>query len=261
MHTSDEIPPDYWPVYKGKSFDIWDPGTNDAQRINGWAKPKPVQQWLQQRRENAYGNRNSAHSEFTREHIFDPCTLPPLHNRLAFRGVASSTNRRTIICALIPRNVFLVNSAPYLLFPRGDELDQTYLLGMLCSLCVDWCARRVVGSSINHFILNALPIPRPGNDDVLRQRVIALAGRLACPDDRFADWAKAIGTCCGELKPKEKQKLICELDAIVAHLFGLSHDQLEHIFRTFHKNWAHEQRMADTLAHYACWASKLQIEK
>jgi hypothetical protein len=48
----------------------------------------------------------------------------------------------------------------------------------------------------------------------------------------------------------EKDALIDELDALVAHLYGLSRSQLEHVFKTFHRNWDYSSRLEQVLAFY-----------
>jgi hypothetical protein len=80
--------------------------------------------------------------------------------------------------------------------------------------------------------------------------VIELAGQLACPDQRFADWAKELGVNCGPLEKDEKQDMIDKLDAVVAHLYGLSKEQLMHIFETFHVGWNYHSKLEATLKHY-----------
>ena len=80
--------------------------------------------------------------------------------------------------ALVPAEVVLTNTAPYLLWPRGQARDEAFLLGVLCSLPLDWYARRYVETHLNFHLLNALPVPRPAAGDGRRDRVIALAGRL-----------------------------------------------------------------------------------
>jgi hypothetical protein len=77
-----------------------------------------------------------------------------------------------------------------------------------------------------------------------------LAGRLASPDKRFETWAKAVGVGCGPLQDGEKQEMIAELDAVVAHLYGLAEKQLAHIFETFHEGWDYEPRLQATLRHF-----------
>jgi hypothetical protein len=113
--------------------------------------------------------------------------------RVAFRDVSRATDTRTVRAALLPPKVFITNKGPYFLWPRGDEKDQAYLLGVLCSLSLDWYARRFVEISMNFHILNAFPAPRPNRDDPLWQRVVALAGRLAARDNRYRQWARVVG--------------------------------------------------------------------
>jgi hypothetical protein len=153
-------------------------------------------------------------------------------------------------CALVPANVFLVNQAPYLLWPRGDERDQAFLLGVLSSLVLDWYARRFVETHLNFFLFNPLPMPRPERSSRDWQRVVHLAGRLAAVDDRFDEWAEKVGVECGPLRADDKQDYLHELDSIVVHLYGLTEKQLVHLFETFHKSWDHSPRLEATLRHF-----------
>jgi len=245
---SKQCPEDFWPVYKGASFDLWTPDTGT---YYAWADPKRVLSHLQSKRKRA--NRRSAFAEFDQAWRDDPGTLPCLRPRIAFRDVTNRTNRRTVIAALVPPKVLLVHNSPYLLFPRGIERDEAYLIGLMGSLPLDWYARRFVETHLTFFVLNPFPVPRPGADGPLRERVIALAGRLASPDDRFTDWAGRLGVACGPMDPDEKQDHIRELDAVVAHLYGLTETQLVHIFETFHESWDHEERLRATLRHFQTW--------
>lgn len=167
--------------------------------------------------------------------------------------MSRATDTRTIRTALIPPNVFITNKGPYFLWPRGDERDQAYLLGFLSSIPLDWYARRFVEVNVNFFIINPFPVPRPSRDDRLRQRVVALAGRLACPDDRFAAWGSAVGVSCGPVSEDEKLDLVHELDAVVGRLYGLTEPQLVHVFETFHEGWNYEERLAGVLQHFRSW--------
>lgn len=107
------------------------------------------------------------------------------------------------------------------------------------------------------FLINTFPIPRPPREDALWQRVVQLAGRLACPDDRFADWANKVDVACGPIDEDEKEDNIHELDAVVAHLYGLNEAQLIHIFETFHDGWDFDQRLSGVLHHYQFWRTRL----
>ncbi|MFZ4408911.1 MAG: hypothetical protein ACOYOH_16330, partial [Paracraurococcus sp.] len=229
-----------WPVMKGESFDVWE---NDLgpQSYYAWADPEEVTPLLQARRlKAAKSHRDSPHAEFPPERLRDEATLPCRAPRIAFRDVSRATDSRTVRAALIPARVFCAHQAPTLLWPRGEEQDQAFLLGVLCSVPLDWYARRLVEIHLTYFVLNPFPIPRPPRTDPHWQRAVALAGRLAAPDERFAAWAAAVGVPHGPVDPADKQAMIEELDAVVAHLYGLSPDHLAHIFDTFH-DWPREE--------------------
>lgn len=244
---------DFWPVYKGKSFDIWNPDTGI---YYAWADPEPVLEWLQRKRLKAAKNHRSPHSEFDLQYLRNFSTLPCLKPRIAFRDVARATDSRTVIACLVPPKIFLGNQAPYLLWPHGDEFDQAFLLGVLSSIPLDWYARRFVETHLNYFIINPFPIPRPDRNDVRWKRVVELAGRLACPDIRFAEWAQTVGVVYGPLNNDEKADMIHELDALVAHLYGLSETQLVHIFET-HGGFEYQIRLDSVLKQFQILKTKL----
>ena len=247
-------PKGFWPVYKGESFNLWTPDTNT---YYGWADPEIVCQRLQSKRLRGGTNKRSAHSEFSLHHLQNPNTLPCFAPRVAFRDVTNRTNQRTVIACLVPPEVFIANQAPYLLWPRGDEKDQAYLLGNLSSIPLDWYARRFVETHVNFFVFNPFPIPRPSRESVLWQRVVDLAGRLACPDERFSTWANSVGVEYGYLETDQKEDMIHELDAVVARLYELSEQQLVHIFETFHRGWDYQTRLDCVLRHFLSWNKRI----
>ena len=254
---SEDCPDGYWPVYKGKSFDIWNPDTGN---YYAWADPEPVQEWLHKKRlrSGLSKRRNTAHGEFPKRHLENSATLPCFAPRVAFRDVSRATDTRTLRAALLPPSIFVGNQAPYLLWPRGDENDQAFVLGVLSSVPFDWYARRFVETHVNYFVFNPFPIPRPRppREDVRWKRVVKLSGRLACPDARFDTWAELVSVNCGPLDPDEKEDMIHELDAVVAHLYGLNETQVVHIFETFHEGWDYSQRLDGVLRHYQAHAKR-----
>ena len=250
---SEDRPRGFWPVFKDESFDIWEPDTG---RYYAWADPKGVTKVLQQKRLRGARNARSPFSESADHWLRDPKTLPCYVARIAFRDVSRATDSRTVRVALLPPKIFIANQAPYLLWPRGDERDQAYLVGVLSSIPLDWYSRRFVETHVNFYVFNPFPTPRPEQTNPLWQRVVSLAGRLACPDDRFARWAEAVGVTCGPLEQAHKDDHIHELDAVVAHLYGLEEKHLVHIFETFHEGWDYEERLQETLKHYRAWRTK-----
>lgn len=247
---SKACPEGFWPVYKGESFDIWNPETGT---VYGWADPAVVLPVLQAKRERSGRSKRGVFEEFEREWLEDPETLPCLGPRIAFRDISRATDSRTVRVALIPACVFLANQAPTFLRPRGDEHDEAYLLGLVSSIPLDWYARRFVETHLNYHVLNPFPIPRPVPEDPLRRRVVELAGRLAARDERYAEWADAVGVEWGPLDEDEMDDRIAELDAVVARLYGLTEPQLVHVFETFHEGWDYRERIERVLSHYRGW--------
>ncbi|HVA49688.1 MAG TPA: hypothetical protein VNH11_25200 [Pirellulales bacterium] len=263
--NSETRPKGYWPVFKGESFDLWQPDTG---RYYAWADPEAVVEHLQAKRRRGRKLSSSPYFEFQHEGTraegwwSGAKTLPCYQPRIAFRDITNRTNQRTVVTALVPPKLFITNKGPYFLWPRGDERDQAYLLGVLSSLPLDWYARRFVETSMNFFVLNPFPIPRPDRDNPLWRRVVTLAGRLAAVDKRYDGWAAAVGVDFGPLEADEKLGMISELDAVVAHLYGLEERHLTHIFETFHESWRpgtiadhptlgdYDRRLAATLAHF-----------
>lgn len=244
----------WWPVYKGASFDIWQPDTGV---YYAWAKPQKILERLLSKRQRGSRNRRSAFSEFGKEWIADDCTYPAFKPRIAYRQVTRATDTRSLRAALVPPHTVIQNGAPFLLWPRGDENDEAYLLGVISSILPDWYSRRFVEVNMNFHILNALPFPRPTRDNPLWQRVVALSGRLAAVDERYAEWAAAVGVDYGPLDPVTKDDMIFELDAVVAHLYGLDAAQLGHIFATFHVGWDYQERLRGVLGHFNNWESQI----
>ena len=169
-----------------------------------------------------------------------------------FRDVTNRTNTRTVIAALVPGEVVSVDMAPSLLWPVGAPRDEAYLLGLLSSMILDWYARRVVELHVKFYILNNFPVPDADpEDDPIAARVVEIAGRLAATDDRFAEWASDVGVSVGSVTDEDtKHDLICELDACVAHLYGLDETDLEVIYSTFSRTVDYSERHANVLEHF-----------
>ncbi len=68
--------------------------------------------------------------------------------------------------------------------------------------------------------------------------------------------AAEVGVEYGSLDDDLKQDMIHELDAVVAHLYRLSADQLTHIFETFHEGWDYQPRLTEVMQHYKKWKKK-----
>ena len=240
-----------WPVYGGKSFNIWSPDTGI---YYAGCDPDEITSFLQETRVNKHDYSSSVFFEMPTDWINDPDTLPCLHPRIAFRDVTNAIDSRTVIVALVPPKIVLTNMAPYLLWPSGKPHDEAYLLGVLSSMILDWFARRIVQLHLTFYIFNSLPVPDADPEDPVTQRVVEISGRLAAVDERFADWAAEVGVPVGTLREEpERSEAIAELDACVALLYGLDEDDLRIIYETFHEKTDYSKRHAKVLAHFRRW--------
>lgn len=236
--------PDIWPVYKGSSFNIWEPDTGT------YYDSAVADEMIEHLHDKRLTQRSKSASAFaTQEHATtdNPDTLPCLHARITFREVARATDTRSLIAALVPGERVIVHQAPYLLRVAGTPTDEAFLLGVLSSMPCDWQARRSVELHMTFEQLGLLSIPDPGKGNPVRDRVVEITGRLAAVDDRFAEWAAEVEVPVGSANNEAtKQDLIHELDACVAHLYGLDEDDLEVIYTTFDEK--RPERYLDRLA-------------
>ena len=175
-----------------------------------------------------------------------------------FRDVTRATDTRTVIAALVPGDVVAIDKSPSILWPRGDSFEDAFLLGILSSMILDWYARRLVEIKLSFTLLNGFPIPdRDPKADLVAARIAEIAGRLAAVDERFAEWAADVGVLVGSVGDETaKTDLVCELDACVAHLYGLDESDLAVIYGTFHERTDYSERHSTVLEHFRRWARR-----
>jgi hypothetical protein len=132
--------------------------------------------------------------------------------RLAFRDVASATNRTTLIAAIVPAGVVTTHTL-FCLRSRLDPSDQLVLCALLNSYIANFLVRRRVTTHVTLAVMNVLPVPRPATDSTLRVELLraaqALTGNPADPDAAAA------------------------LHAAAADSYGLSEPELAHVLASF----------------------------
>jgi hypothetical protein len=104
-----------------------------------------------------------------------------------------------------------------------------------------------------------LSIPRLTADNPTFDAIVPRAARLTCTTPAFADlWQQVMGEPwtpeIGARDPAERQRLRDEIDALVAHLYGLTRDEFAHVLGAFPlvfpDNQAGQQKKAALLAVY-----------
>ena len=69
-------------------------------------------------------------------------------------------------------------------------------------------------------------------------------------DDRFASWAEFVGVDISSVATDQRDTLLARLDAAVAHLYGLSENDLNVIYETFHIGWDFSLRRAAVIEQF-----------
>ncbi len=81
-------------------------------------------------------------------------------SRLAYRDVASSTNRLTLIAAVVPAGVVTVHTV-FCLKARLPEAAQWVLCALLNSFVANYVVRLRVTTHVTAGVMKSLPVPRP----------------------------------------------------------------------------------------------------
>jgi hypothetical protein len=134
--------------------------------------------------------------------------------RLAYRDVASATNRVTLIAAQLPAGTISTHTVFCAKVALGDEA-QHCLLALLNSLVANYLVRLQVTTHVTCALMARLPVPRPSSRSPEFRELAALARLLTQTGIDGHETAYA------------------RINAIAAHLYGLTRPQYEHVLSTF----------------------------
>jgi hypothetical protein len=134
--------------------------------------------------------------------------------RLAYRDVASATNRLTLIAGLLPPGTLSTHTV-FVLKRSLAPNEQWCLLGLLNSLVANYLVRLNVTTHVTTALMARLPVPRPANDSAAFGEIADLARRLS------------------EAGVEQAEQDYARLNSIVAALYGLDRGQYHHIVQTF----------------------------
>jgi len=94
----------------------------------------------------------------------------------------------------------------------------------------------MITANINMFYIYQLPIPRLSEKDPQFMPIVSRAAKLICTTPEFDELASEVGLGShknGVTDPAERAKLRSELDGLVAHLYGVTREEFQHILSTF----------------------------
>jgi hypothetical protein len=134
--------------------------------------------------------------------------------RLAYRDVASATNRVTLIAAILPAGTISTHTVFCAKRTLGDDA-QYCLLALFNSLVANYLVRLQVTTHVTTSLMARLPVPKPDSTSAEFGELASLARALE---------QRGIGG---------HDDLFARLNAIAASLYGLTRTQYEHIVSTF----------------------------
>ena len=139
----------------------------------------------------------------------------PRRARLAYRDVASATNRLTLIAAVIPARCATTHTLFCLKTPLATDAQH-----VLCALLNSFVANYLVRLRVNTHVTAAL---------MSRLRVPFV--HRGCPEfERLALLARALGTSA---MPYDAAPEYAELQAVAAQLYAISKEEFVHVLETF----------------------------
>jgi len=99
------------------------------------------------------------------------------HARIAYRDVASATNRLTLIAAVLPAGTITTHTLFCLRTPLDDEA-QHFICGLLNSFVANYLVRLRVTTHVTVSIIERLPLPKPQRASPEFGRIAAIARSL-----------------------------------------------------------------------------------
>ena len=168
------------------------------------------------------------------------------HNwMLCFRDISKSTNERTLIATIVPKQGF--NNKTPIIFEESGILDGTIMCGILSSIVFDYVTRQKVGGkSMNFFYVKQFPVLTPDQIPSTTQwQIVKRVAELCYFNHDMDGWAEELWEEMSEeqraelpqlgahqpwvYNPERRAILQAELDAIFAHLYGLDTEDLVYI--------------------------------
>ena len=156
-------------------------------------------------------------------------------HRLVVREVAASTNERTLISSFIPKNAFVNHKLNVIhVFSEDTYMYLMLIQSFLNSFVVDYFLRLRVSIAVRQMDIKQLHIPRIKEGDAFFNELVERSALLTCTGAVFNDLADEIGIKRGGVKEQSERWWIqAEIDAMVAHIYGLTREEYAHILSTF----------------------------
>ena len=163
---------------------------------------------------------------------------------LGFRNTCRSTDERTTIAGVFPR-AGCGNNFPLILPTVQNDALVAAFVGNLSALCFDFVARQKLGgTAMNYFYIKQFPVLPPGaySTEQLQAIVPRVVELIYTSNDITSFYLDVVQVCSiadtrsgpdrgqpWRWNPERRAILRAELDAIYAHMYGMSREDLQYI--------------------------------
>jgi hypothetical protein len=179
--------------------------------------------------------------------------------KIIFKDISTAVHHRTMLCTVIPQFP-AVNDAPTL---TVDSDKKTMILQMILgSFALDYVARYKIGYlHLNYFIIEEFALPYPDQiPENIKQILFKFSFRLCGTHEIFSHtWLKNQKIINRHWKSlwaitlHERLRIRCNLDALIAELYGLSWDDFAWILRDCAHPLSHINQIYHTLDPKGFW--------
>ncbi|KAB1194781.1 type II restriction endonuclease subunit M [Haloferax sp. MBLA0076] len=175
--------------------------------------------------------------------------------RIGIRDISRARNERTIMAAVLPKEVVCLHTIntlkPFRIEPEESHLSESPLrsvyerrftdleifaaTGLLNSIPFDFLMRTKVESHIVKRELLESQLPRLSSGDDWFRFISERAARLNCYGDAFEDMRQRLGNIEPAIEQEEREHLQAEIDAAAFHAYGLDRRDTEFVLEDFHR--------------------------
>jgi hypothetical protein len=175
--------------------------------------------------------------------------------RIAYRDIARVSDERTMIAAVLPKEVVCVHTVqtlrPYEINPELEDLAETPLhgaydraftdeelfvaTGLFNSIPFDFLMRTKVDTHIVKYKFRESQMPRLTDGDEWFEYIWTRAAQLNCYGEAFAEMRKRLGGIEPATEPDERKRLRAEIDAAAFHAYRLDREKTAFILDDFHR--------------------------
>jgi hypothetical protein len=156
---------------------------------------------------------------------------------IIYRNVTGAVNHRSTVASIVPK-LPIVLSAYILKFDkRHSAQEQACFLANINSFVFDFISRRKIGGShLSVYVFDQLPVIPPDKFSlVIKDKIVSNVLKLSYTSKALIKFANDLNYFNDPFLWDENERfyLQCELDAIFAHLYGLSKEEVAYILETF----------------------------